>query len=471
MNRKTKKTASAIFSLLLAFGVVTPALAKQAPQQDPLRKSQWITEHAVQQSASNDLKPSAEAPAQASAALPPLASALPEYAPGRVIVKYRSAETSVQAESLSAQIASVSPLSVSNAELLKLADGADVNSVIQELLKDPNVLYAEPDYKVSSAAVPLFNSADDASAGSAAGVAAAPVSAAGDAAALAAAAAQASGSPALPNDPLFGEQWGLHNIGQPLNDGTVQAAVPDMDMDLPEAWEITRGSRDVTVAVIGNGTNTEIPDLIGQIWTNGKETPGNGIDDDGDGLIDDVNGWDFAHDDNTVFDTSDGFNDTYGTTVAGQIAAAMNNNEGIAGVAPNVNVMPLKVVSPDGGYFTDVVDAIHYAEAHWGEDRRAWHGLRLQKQAGRRRHQCLPYVVRGPGLGDSNGKQILNTDVTPIYPAAYSSPNILSVTGVGVTGVPSVLPQSAKPPSCLGAVRIDPLDDGRHGCGRCRPDR
>ena len=177
-------------------------------------------------------------------------------------------------------------------------------------------------------------------------------------------AADTGAPPVLATDPLFHEQWGLHNTGQDLNDGTVPGGTPDIDMDLPEAWGITTGSKDVAVAVIGQRHQDRRPVLVGQIWTNDKEIPDNGIDDDGDGLVDDVNGWDFAHDDNTLFDTSDGLSDAYGTTVAGQIAAAMNNGEGIAGVAPNVNVMPLKVVSPDGGYYTDVVDAIHYAEAH-----------------------------------------------------------------------------------------------------------
>lgn len=133
-------------------------------------------------------------------------------------------------------------------------------------------------------------------------------------------------------------------------------------MDLPEAWQITKGSKDVTVAVIGTGVKIDIPDLVGQIWTNEKEIPDNDTDDDGNGFIDDVNGWDFAHGDNTLFDTIDGLNDVYGTTVAGQIAAKMNNDEGIAGVAPNVKVMPIKVASEGGGYFTDIVNAIHYAE-------------------------------------------------------------------------------------------------------------
>ncbi|MFC4809724.1 S8 family serine peptidase [Paenibacillus sp. GCM10023250] len=423
MTRKSKKMAAAVFSAMLALGVVTPALAMQSQHHDPLRKSQMNEEPPALDSASPVIPASLDASAaagQASAGRPAFASmlpAVPEYAPGRVIVKYRSSDAAVQAESLSAQITGASPLPVPNAELLKLAEGADVHSVIEQLRKNPNVLYAEPDYKVSSALNPqTFRPAEDA----------APASAA---------AAKADGSPILPNDPLFHEQWGLHNTGQDLNDGSVPGGTPDIDMDLPEAWEIAQGGQDVTVAVIGNGAKTDVPDLVGRIWTNPNEIPDNGVDDDGNGLVDDVNGWDFLHDDNTVFDTSDGLSDLLGTTVAGQIAAAMNNNEGIAGVAPNASVMPLKVVSPDGGYFSDVVDAIEYAEAHGAKI--ATLGIVYTY-----RSKLIEDAINASSMlfvapaGESSGMfgQTLNLDVDPVYPAAYPSPNVLSVTGVDILG-------------------------------------
>ncbi|WP_219834964.1 S8 family serine peptidase [Paenibacillus sp. R14(2021)] len=427
MTRKSKKMASALFSMLLAFGVVTPALAMESQSNDPIRKSQWTEPHAAVDPTIHNSS-NTQAAEQASAALPPFASPLsetPVYAPDRVIVKYRTDSASAFTESLSTQIIGASSLSVPHAELLKLAAGTDVHSVIQELLKDPNVLYAEPDYKVSSALNPqTFRPAEEA-AGAAAD---APVgSSAGAAAAV--------GSPIIPNDPLFHEQWALNNTGQVLNDGAVPGGTPDIDMDLPEAWEITQGSKDVTIAVIGNGAKIDVPDLAGQIWTNDKETPGNGIDDDDNGLVDDVNGWDFIHGDNTLFDTSDGLSDLYGTTVTGQIAAAMNNSEGIAGVAPNVNVMPLKVVSPDGGYFTDVVNAIHYAESHGVKI--ATLGIvykyrsKLVEDAINASHMLF---VAPAGESMGNFGQILNTDLDPVYPASYASPNMLSVTGVDILG-------------------------------------
>ncbi|SFT10269.1 S8 family serine peptidase [Paenibacillus sp. BC26] len=421
MIRKSKRMASALLSTMLVFGVVTPVLAKQSHENDPIRKSQW-TEGEISLDPSIE-NPTANAARQASMQLPAFGSTLPEkpeYAADRVIVRYRTEQKSVFAISLSNQITGSSPLSVPNAELLKLAAGADVHSVIEELLKDPNVLYAEPDYKINSALVPQMIR---------------PVDLSNEAAVSAADAGQ---SAALPNDPLFHEQWGLNNTGQDLNEGSVPGGLEDIDMDLPEAWEITTGSKDVTVAVIGTGVKMDAPDLVGQFWTNDKEIAGNEIDDDGNGLIDDVNGWDFAHDDNTLFDTSDGLNDTYGTTITGQIAAVMNNNEGIAGVAPNVKVMPLKVASEELGYFSDVVDAIHYADEHGAKI--ATLGIVYQY-----RSKLVEDAINASDMlfvspaGESSGLTgTLNTDVLPVYPAAYPSLNMLSVTGVNILGDPAL---------------------------------
>lgn len=422
--------ASALLSTMLIFGVVTPVIAEQSQQNDPIRKSQRTE---GEDSLAPTIDSNANAAQQASMQLPSFASTLPEqpaYAADRVIVRYRTEQKSVFALSLSNQITGSSPLSVPNAELLKLATGSDVHSVIVELLKDPNVLYAEPDYQINSALVPQMIR---------------PVVLPKEASTSA---ADTGESAVLPNDPLFHEQWGLHNTGQDLNEGSVPGGTPDIDMDLPEAWEITTGSKDMTVAVIGTGVKMDAPDLIGQFWTNDKEIAGNDIDDDNNGLIDDVNGWDFAHDDDTLFDTSDGLNDSYGTTIAGQIAAAMNNNEGIAGVAPNVNIMPLKVASEELGYFTDVVDAIHYADEHGAKI--ATLGIvylyrsRLVEDA----INASDMLFVAPA-GESQGMRgTLNTDVQPVYPAAYPSLNMLSVTGVNILGDPAV-------GSAIGQMSVD----------------
>src|SRR4029077_6250481 len=91
---------------------------------------------------------------------------------------------------------------------------------------------------------------------------------------------------AIPNDPFFPQLWGLNNTGQ--IGGTVNA-----DINATSAWDTTTGSTNVTVGIIDTGVDYNHPDLAGNIWTNPGEIPGNGIDDDGNGFIDDIHGWDF----------------------------------------------------------------------------------------------------------------------------------------------------------------------------------
>lgn len=159
----------------------------------------------------------------------------------------------------------------------------------------------------------------------------------------------------VPNDPYISKQWYL-------NDSNVYGA-----------WDITRGSNDIIVAVIDSGVDYNHIDLKDNIWKNNDEIPDNGVDDDLNGYIDDVNGWDFVNSDNDPkpdIDISclaenkcslEGVN--HGTVISGIIAAKQDNNEGISGIAPEVKIMPLKVLDPNGGgNIEDVISAIYYAK-------------------------------------------------------------------------------------------------------------
>lgn len=153
---------------------------------------------------------------------------------------------------------------------------------------------------------------------------------------------------AIPDDPDFFEQWYLPASG------------------FTEAWDFAKGAPFVTVAVLDSGVDMTHPDLKDRIWTNTGEIPGDGIDNDGNGYIDDVQGWDFVDSDNDPNPTllSDGFNESehHGTLVAGIIGAAGNNGEGVTGVNWNVRIMPLRVLDSRGfGTTTDVVNAVRYA--------------------------------------------------------------------------------------------------------------
>ena len=151
----------------------------------------------------------------------------------------------------------------------------------------------------------------------------------------------------VPNDPLYAEhQWPLRTI------------------EAPAGWDASAGAAQVVVAVIDTGVNTSHPDLDARIWRNTGETAGNGIDDDGNGYVDDVNGWNFTGagaGNNQLYDPADG--DSHGTHVAGTIAARRGNSYGVAGIADNARVMPLKFLTADGGSTSDAISAIQYAVA------------------------------------------------------------------------------------------------------------
>ena len=186
----------------------------------------------------------------------------------------------------------------------------------------------------------------------------------------------------------------------------------------PQAWAKTTGSNTVVIAVLDTGVDYNHPDLAANIWTNTKEVTGNTLDDDKNGYIDDVRGWNFVDKNNNPMDTNG-----HGTACAGIAGAIGNNNLGIAGMDWNVRVLPLKVIGSQGyGYESDAIDAILYANQA-GADviSISWGGSGFDQALKDAIDASPALVVCAAG----NSGQ--DNDNSPVYPASYASANIISV--------------------------------------------
>ncbi len=225
----------------------------------------------------------------------------------------------------------------------------------------------------------------------------------------------------IPNDPGFDLLWGLDNFGQ--NGGT-----PGLDIGASEAWQVSTGDGSVVVAVIDTGIDYTHPDLADNIWVNSDEILGNGIDDDRNGYIDDLIGWDFANNDNNPFDDNG-----HGTHVAGTIGAIGDNDRGIAGVVWDVQLMPLKFLDANGsGFLSGAVSALNYAVANGADVSNNSYGgggfINAMFQAIENANANGHIFVAAAGNSASNN------DVNLAYPANYNLPNVISVAAVDRQG-------------------------------------
>lgn len=211
------------------------------------------------------------------------------------------------------------------------------------------------------------------------------------------------------NDPLLDMLWGLGSS----QTGGVHAR---------RAWSITQGSPSTLVAVIDTGVDVNHPDLTETVAVNADEIPGNGIDDDGNGFIDDVRGWDFV-------ENAPGSTDPHGhgTHVAGTIAARGDNSTGVVGVAWRARILPVRFLSDSGvGYTSDAIQAIHYARirgarlvnASWGGG--GYSSLLADAIDSLLTENTGLFVAAAGNSGSNN-------DFKPFYPAGYSLPGVIAV--------------------------------------------
>ncbi len=254
------------------------------------------------------------------------------------------------------------------------------------------------------------------------------------------------------NDTYADAQWAIYNPGAYLYlselGSTNLRSTADIDMDVVEAWDYLHktkaAKREVVVAVIDTGVDYQHPELANRMWVNTGEIKDNGIDDDGNGYVDDYYGWDFYNNDSSVchykystkynkYVAAPDDNDDHGTHVAGIISAAANNGTGIAGIAgdADVKIMALKINggAKGTGSLSSAIEAIKYAtmmgadicNLSWGTPKFVDTLKQVMKESN------MLFVAAAGNTGDNN-------DAKPIYPADLELDNLISVTFVNADG-------------------------------------
>jgi parallel beta-helix repeat protein len=312
------------------------------------------------------------------------------YKPGELIVRFAPkidskqrtpAERSEILSSICGASIEHSYKLVPDLTVVKLPAGMTVNDGLKTFNRIPGIMYAEPNYKIRLDST-------------------------------------------FPNDPSFPQLWGLHNTGQshPAEGGGNSSGTPDADIDAPEAWDIITHANDVIVAVIDTGVDYTHPDLAANMWVNEAELNGTtGLDDDGNGYIDDVYGYDFCNNDGDPKD--DRF---HGTHCAGIVGAVGNNSVGVTGTCWNVKIMAIKWLGMLGsGWIADAIEGIEYAVDMGAK-------VLSNSWGGGPYHQGLKDTIAAAGeqgvffvaAAGNDGK---NNDDSLDYPSSYDLDNIISV--------------------------------------------
>lgn len=230
---------------------------------------------------------------------------------------------------------------------------------------------------------------------------------------------------AITDDTYFsnGSLWGMGNTSSIYGSNAATA------------WAAGKtGSRAVYIGIIDEGVMNEHEDLIGNFAVNPFEVAGNGQDDDGNGLIDDVNGWDFAGNNNTIFD---GATDDHGTHVAGTIGAIANNGKGVVGVNWNVSLLSAKFLGSRGGTTANAIKAVDYFTDLKNK------GLNIvatnNSWGGGGFSQALQDAIERANTANvlfiaAAGNSTINIDASASYPAAYPNANIIAVAALNSNG-------------------------------------
>ncbi len=300
------------------------------------------------------------------------------HAPDEVLVRFKKNVPPGQIKAVHSRMGAIAVTNyrrIGNLSRVKLFKGRSVRKAVDAYRKDPNVLYAEPNYIIQAQVTP--------------------------------------------DDTRFSELWAMDNTGQ-------NGGAPDADIDAVEAWDIETGSKDVVVAVIDTGVDYTHSDLADNMFYNSADCNADGIDDDGNGYIDDCHGIDAINND------SDPMDDHYhGTHVAGTIGADGNNGDGVAGVNWDVSIIACKSLDIDGyGTIADAVECLDYISVmkdrgvnivatnnSWGG---GYYSQALVDAIEEHRARGILFVSAAGNYGGNN-------DSLLFYPCSYDVDNIICV--------------------------------------------
>ncbi len=326
----------------------------------------------------------------------PVSSAITQaHAPDELLVGYADGATSSSRLRVQGLVGSLSTRQIvaaaagrNQVDVVRLPKGTDLAAAIAKLTADPAIAYAEPNYKLSTQATAT--------------------------------------------DPYYtdGSLYGMYgNLSTPANTFGSQAA---------EAWGANvTGSDNVYVGIIDEGIQVTHPDLDANVWNNPFDAV-DGVDNDGNGYVDDTNGFDFFNNDRTVYDGgASGNQDDHGTHVSGTIGAEANNGIGVVGVNWNVTLISGKFLGPSGGFTDDAILAVDYMT-----DLKVRHGLNIVATnnswgGGGFSQGLLDAIARGASedilFVAAAGNGGYNNDNRPSYPASYNT-----TAGAGYDGVIAV---------------------------------
>ena len=312
---------------------------------------------------------------------------------GEYIVRFRDGVTKADAKAKVEALGGTVRRSYSliNAAYVQLPGGADANAFTAALAADSSVSYVEPNMRFTI--------------------------------------------DATPNDADYSKLWGMKNSGQ--TGGTAGC-----DINAETAWDYTTGSKNVVIGVIDTGVDYTHPDLAANMWMNPGEVPDNGVDDDGNGYIDDVYGWDFANNDSDPMDDH-----SHGTHCSGTIAGVGNNGQGVAGVNWTAQIMALKFLGADGsGSTADAVGCVEYATQMGAK-------LTSNSWGGGGFSQALYDAIAAAGDAGmlfiaAAGNDGTDNDQMPHYPSSYDLDCIVAVAATDHNDELATF-------SCYGATSVD----------------